>query len=131
MLPTMHVSVPMPRIKNDPRLAGIAEMDNEDAAMIRAWVNAEASIKLNALYVATYKARLRCSFIAACIFLLATGAASFFESSASLLLLGMLVYPGLSFIRRINDDLASGEARIAREKSEKLAEYGLCPPIHR
>ena len=130
MLPTMHVSVPMPRIKNDPRFECVPEMDSEDAAMIRAWVNSEAEEEL-AVAKEEIRKRLR-GWVVATGAIMCCGLAGVWLTHNTWWYLTMLALAPLSYaMQKYGQKAFDLEKKVHREKSEKLAEYGLCPPIPR
>ena len=128
MLPEIKVNVPMPRIKDDPRFVGIPEIDREDAAMIRAWINDEAKNNLDGIHYELRQSTVKFAALVGCIIFCAASCVWLFESNMPLCLLAGLI-PAFRALTWVKQKHTKAENIIRRRQLEKLAEYGLCPPL--
>ncbi len=127
MLPTIEVSVPMPRIKNDTRFDGIPEMDSEDEVMVRQYLNAEEAERL-AENDEQHKKKMR-SIIAQCVGLGSIGSALVLSVSPYFIALVFLFLPLLDKVKKELLRHRQTHKSIKRQKVEQLAYLGLCPPL--
>lgn len=127
MLPTIDVSVPMPFVKDDPRLQGIPAIGSEDAVMVRQYLDEQERHQL-AKNEAQHKAAMQ-HIIAKCAALAAfTVPLMFFVSPYFVaLMLGLL--PLLNEAEKELKQTIERRMGIRREKQEQLADLGLCPPL--
>lgn len=119
----------MPRIKNDPCFEGVPTMDSEDAAMVRASINAEEAFQL-AANDKRHKITL-CIIIGICTGLYGVCPVLAMNHNPFVFAVLLTLLPVYVVVRKeVNRHRSTGRT-IRRTTREQLAELGLCPPLPR
>jgi hypothetical protein len=125
-----HISAITRSIKDDPRFQGIPEIEGEDAAMIRAWINDEAKNNLDGIHDELRQITLKAYALVGCIIVCTAFCVWLFESNMPLWILAGII-PVFRALTWAGQKRTKAESIIKKQQLEKLAEYGLCPPLPR
>ena len=131
MLPTIDVSVPMPRIKNDPRFVGSSDLDITDAAIVQKYLENKLSTRLAEIKTSVKrKIGLVCGVAGVLEILCLLGVWLKVLPSITLGLSTPSLGLGISFlVHKIQQQAWQEEKQARRERAEETSELGLCPPL--